>query len=166
MEPTKYSHCVVGSNYHFQFTPGYRREIYRDLELKNACKKVFYEIAERLGVTIEAIEFGPEHVHLFVSNCKKYSVEKLAMRFKGASSRTLRRDYWSKVKKKLWGKKFWSAGYFAESIGRITSDSIIYYIERQQGKHWGDDYEIPRRLETKQINANSNHATLTSWQSN
>ena len=166
MEPTKYNHCVVGSNYHFQFTPGYRRDIYRDLELKNACKKVFYEIAERLGVTIEAIEFGPEHVHLFISNCKKYSVEELAMRFKGASSRVLRRDNWDNVRKKLWGKKLWSAGYFAESIGRITSESVIYYIERQQGKHWGDDYGVHELFETQQIEEDDNQTTLTIWQTN
>ena len=86
------------------------------------------------------------------------------MRFKGASSRVIRRDYWRNVKKKLWGKKFWSAGYFAESIGRITSESIIYYIERQQGKHWGADYEIDDLLDTKQINVDSDQSTLTSWQ--
>ena len=35
---------------------------------------------------MEACEFGPDHVHLFVSRCKKnYSVPYLVQRFKGAS---------------------------------------------------------------------------------
>jgi len=44
---------------------------------------------------------------------------------------------------KLWGRKFWSAGYFAETVGRVTSETIRYYIERQQGKHWKPEkYEL------------------------
>ncbi len=74
---------------------------------------------------------------------KNKSVMTLAQRFKGASSRELRKVHWDRIKLKLWGDSFWSDGYFYESIGRVTSDAIEYYITRQQGKHWAEeDYEV------------------------
>ena len=46
------------------------------------------------------------------------------------------------MKQELWGGSFWSDGYFYESIGRVTSETMKFYIERQQGKHWiGIDYD-------------------------
>ena len=140
-------HCVGESNYHFQFTPKYRRDIFRDAILKNACLVSFREIAARYGVRLLAVEFGPEHVHLFMSNCRRFSVSQLAQYFKGASSRDLRMSHWERVRKKEWGSALWSAGYFYESIGRVTSETIEYYIERQQGKHWAEmDYDANTQL--------------------
>ena len=39
---------------------------------------------------LEACEFGPDHVHVFVSRCKNYSVPEIVRRLKGASSRRIR----------------------------------------------------------------------------
>jgi putative transposase len=140
-------HSVGESNFHFQFTPKYRRDIFKDAILKKACESSFRTIAARWGVTLLAVEFGPEHVHLFVGNCRKFSVDQLARYFKGASSRELRKKHWDRIKHKLWGDSFWSDGYFYESIGRVTSETIKYYIERQQGKHWAElEYDVYLQL--------------------
>lgn len=94
-------------------------------------------IAGKLGVELHAVEFGPDHCHLFVGKCRRYSASELAQRFKGASSRLLRFQPWDRLWDKGLGEaSFWSDGYFFESVGRITSDKIKFYIERQQGKHW------------------------------
>ena len=51
-----------------------------------------------------------------------------------------------RVKIKLWGDSFWSDGYFYESVGRVTSESVEYYIKRQQGKHWANvDFEVHKK---------------------
>ncbi len=132
-------HCVGESNYHFQFTPKYRRDIFRDGVLKNACLAVFKEIAARHGAVLLAVEFGPEHVHLFMGSCRRFSVSQLAQYFKGAISRDLRMSHGDRVRKKEWGGALWSAGYFYESIE--------YYIERQHGKHWAKmDYDANTQL--------------------
>jgi putative transposase len=97
-------------------------------------------------MVVRALEFGPDHVHLFLGNCKKYSVPQVAQYFKGASSRELRKKYMDRINIKLWGDSFWSDGYFYESVGRVTSESVEYYIKRQQGKHWADvDFEVHKK---------------------
>jgi len=143
MELMKYKQCIVGANLHLQFTPAYRCDIFCDSVIISACRNLFYEVAKTLGVGIVACAFGPDHVHVFISGWKNYSIPYLVQRFKGRSSRVIRNCFWDRVKSKLWGSKFWSAGYFAETVGRVTSETIKYYIERQQGKHWqAEKYEI------------------------
>ena len=135
-------HSIGGSNYHLQFTPKYRRPIFRYRRVRELCRALFKRKAHQLGVRLEAIEFGPDHAHLFVTNCRKYSVSDLVFHFKGSSSRYLRTKAWDEIKNMLWGKSFWSDGCFFESVGRITTDSIRFYIERQQQRHWkGIDYD-------------------------
>lgn len=70
MEFDRYSHSLGESNYHFQFTPKYRRDVFRDVILKKACEESFLRIAGKYKIIVRALEFGPDHVHLFVGNCK------------------------------------------------------------------------------------------------
>ena len=131
-------HNVGGSNYHLQFTPKYRRVVFRVRRVRKLIEALMRRKAHQLGVRLEAIEFGPEHVHIFVKDCRKYSVSSLAHHFKGYSSWYVRRALPEDIMPFLWGGSFWSDGYFYESIGRITTKTITFYIERQQGKHWQD----------------------------
>ena len=139
----RHRHCVGESNYHLQFTPNFREDVFVPEEVRILCKQCFYFKAAELGVVVLALEFGPDHVHLFVGNCRKYSVPDLVQHFKGYSSRIIRAQLWSAISKLLWGKRFWSEGYFYESVGMVTSAAVKFYIERQQGKHWQhEDFEV------------------------
>jgi putative transposase len=135
-------HSFGGCNYHLQFTPKYRRVVFEHPEVQAVCRRAIMEKAARLNVTVGALEFGPEHIHVFVKDCKNFSVSYLAGQLKGYSAYVVRRECWDIVKKYLWGDHFWTPGYFYESVGRVTDDMVKFYIERQQRKHWqGDDYE-------------------------
>ena len=136
------SHSFGECNYHLQFTPKYRREVFRDELVKTLCRECFKEIAKRLGVIFAAAEFGPDHAHLFVCGCKNYSPAELARRFKGASSRLLRKTIWHRFRHLLYGDSFWSDGYFYRSVGAVTSETVKFYVEKSQAKHWKAlDYE-------------------------
>ncbi len=107
-----------------------------DEQVKRKCLESFAETCFQLGVKMEACEFGPDHVHLFVSHCKNYCVPQMVQRFKGASSHRIRHELWDRVKGKLWGDSFWSDGYFYRSVGSTTAEAVQYYIEHSQRKHW------------------------------
>lgn len=129
-------HSVGGSNYHLQFTPKYRRRVFKDPAIRACCEDLARKKAAELGVSVEAIEFGPDHLHMFVTGCRKYAVSELVNQFKGYISHEIRRLLPDRMI--LWElyRAFWSHGYFYESVGRVTSETVRYYIERQQGKHW------------------------------
>jgi putative transposase len=129
-------HWVGGSNYHIQLTPKYRRPIFWTRQVQKLVEAVIRMKIFELGLVLEAIQFGPDHIHLFVTNCQKYSVSKILQHIKGFSSWYLRKNYWDLFKDQLWGKSFWTGGNFFESIGRVTADNVKFYITRQQEKHW------------------------------
>jgi putative transposase len=97
-----YEHCVVGAYLHLQFTPAYRRDIFCDAVLIRFCRLEFQRIARKLGVSIVACAFGPNHTHVFIRGWKNYAIAYLANRFKGGSSHYLRETFWERVKTKLW----------------------------------------------------------------
>ena len=39
-------------------------------------------------------------------------------------------------KNKLWGKKFWSGGYFYRTVGIVTKQTVKKYVKESQQKHW------------------------------
>ena len=163
-----HSRSTVGSsNIHFQFTPKYRREVFENEKVRDVCERALRKIAQELGLIFHAHEFGPEHDHLFVGNTMKYKVSYLVQRFKGYSSWKIRRECWDEIKDKLWGDSFWHDGYFHEFIGRFTNDSMKYYIERQQGKHWADedyDYHKYRQGQEEKIRQyTAKPVTLADW---
>ena len=136
MEINRNRHSLGGSNYHMQFTPKYRKPMFRNQKIRALVKAAIEYKANKLHVDIEAIEFGPDHVHIFVSHCKKYSASKLAQYFKGYSSYIVRKHLPYDVMYYNNGSSFWSDGYYYETIGRVTTDTVKFYIERQQKKHW------------------------------
>ena len=144
MDELKHSrHCVGGSNYHIQLTPKYRRLVFEVREIRKLIEALIRRKAYELGISIEAIEFGPDHLHAFFMNCRKYDVPTLVQHLKGFSSWYIRNKRPDLVRSYYWGDSFWSDGYFYESIGRVTSETVKFYIERQQGKHWmHDDFEF------------------------
>jgi len=46
---------------------------------------------------------------------------------------------------KLWGRKFWSAGYFHRTVGAITTETVKHYITEGQKKHWVEMQESSLR---------------------
>jgi putative transposase len=140
------SHSFGESNHHLQFTPKYRRDVFADGLVKELCADSFRATAAKLRVVSLAMEFGPDHVHVFVGGCKNHGPAQLAQRFKGASSYLIRKAAGERIKDKLWGDAFWTEGFFYRSVGAVTLETVKYYIETAQRKHWtGLDYETYRR---------------------
>lgn len=87
-------------------------------------------------MVISGYGFGPDHLHLFVSNVRFVSEVELVRQVKGFSSRMMRKNFWYLFKTKLWGEKFWSEGHFYRSVGAVNSETMKHYIEESQEKHW------------------------------
>ena len=135
-------HSFGGCNFHMQFTPKYQRPVFKYPKVKAVCREMMEEKAKQLGISISAMEFSPDHAHVFLVGCKNYSASYIAGQLKGYDSYWIRKKYWNLIRRHLWGDQFWTDGYFFESVGRVTGEMVQFYIERQQRKHWqGDDYE-------------------------
>ena len=133
----KYNHTVGESNLHLQFTPKYRKHIFTDKDVKAECENEFKEIAQKLGVQLVGMGFGPEHAHIFVSSWKNHSIAQLAQRFKGASSKHIREKWMVRLAVQgLYGDQMWSDGYFHRTVGAVTYETMKKYDTESQQKHW------------------------------
>ena len=136
MDLIKSNHSIGEACFHLQFTPAYRRAIFARPRVMALVRAYLLAKASELRVTVRALEFGPDHVHLFVMDCRKYSVSQLVMELKGFVSRMMRKNHHELFNDLLWGDKFWSHGYFYRSVGVVTSEAIEHYIKESQTKHW------------------------------
>ena len=130
------SHSVGEANYHIQITPAYRQDIFANELVKILTKDYLLAAASRNKITIAAIGFGPDHVHIFCTNCKNHSAAQIAKLLKGFSSRMMRQHHNQLIVDKLYGKKFWSSGYFYRTVGAVNSMTVNRYVEQSQQKHW------------------------------
>ena len=87
-------------------------------------------------VVLLAYDYGPDHIHIFISNVRFIGEVELVRQIKGYSAFMMRRGHGYMFKDKLWGKKFWSEGHFYRSVGAVTKDTMQHYIEECQDKHW------------------------------
>ena len=145
------SHSYGESYLHLQFTPKYRRWVFTNRLVMRVCRNYMSLIAKELGLKVEAMDFGPQHFHIFIGNWKNHSIAKLAQMFKGRSSYEMRKRLSKELKVFSRGKSFWRDGYFYETVGTVTKEARKFYIERCQNKHWqGIDYLDYQRMKFQQ----------------
>ena len=132
VELIRSSHCIGESNLHLQFTPAYRQDIFDEELVRILTRDYFLVQARRKEFVITAMGFGEEHIHVFVTNWKNFSPAKLAQLLKGFSSRMMRKFHKDLFNSKLYGKKFWSAGYFYRTVGAVNSATVKRYVEESQ----------------------------------
>lgn len=124
-------HCVFMMHTHLVFVTKYRKFAFSDRVL-NLLEVVFRDVCKKFEAELVEFEGEGDHVHLLVNYPPKVSVSKLVNSLKGVSSRKVREQNFSEVKKKLWGKSLWSPSYFAGSCGGAGLDVIKEYIQNQE----------------------------------
>ena len=120
--------CVYNLGYHLIWCTKYRRKVLSpkiELRLKELIRKK----AEEIKVEIVEMETMPDHIHIFVKSKPTYSPHFIVQQFKGYSSRILREEF-AELRSRL--PSLWTRSYFCESVGCISADTIIRYIENQK----------------------------------
>ncbi len=117
---------VTMINYHIVFCPKYRRHLLNG-DIKKRLEETINEVASENNWKIIAKEVMPDHVHLFVSADVRTMPEKVVKRFKGRSSRYLRKEFPMLLRMPT----LWTRSYFLSTAGNVSSATIKRYIETQ-----------------------------------
>jgi putative transposase len=121
--------CVVMVNYHIVFCPKYRRGLLVG-DVRNRLNQIMDDVAKENYWTITAREIMPDHVHLFVSADVETKPNIVVKRFKGKSSRYLRKEFRDLRKMPT----LWTRSYFLSTAGNVSASTIKKYIEQQWNK--------------------------------
>lgn len=115
--------------YYLVWIPKYRKKILTG-EVKDRLEVLFRQCAEINEWTIEELNIQEDHVHMLIGLKPSISVSRAVQFLKGCSSRVIRKEY-PELEEFLWGDSFWSDGYFAETVERVSEDKIRNYIQNQ-----------------------------------
>lgn len=126
----KNSGAVFSLKLHIVWCPKYRRKVLEGA-IEKRFKKLLYEKATELELTIHALEVMPDHVHIFLEHDPTRCVAEIVNRLKGYTSRILREEF-STLRSRL--PTLWSRSYFAASVGTVSEATIRKYIDGQKGK--------------------------------
>jgi putative transposase len=95
MSDTRYRRnagSVYSLKYHLVWCSKYRRNVLVGT-ITDELRSLICQKAQELGVTIEALEIMPDHVHLFIESDPTEAPQRLANQFKGYTSRILRMKF-------------------------------------------------------------------------
>ncbi|MFD0514693.1 IS200/IS605 family transposase [Streptomyces aureus] len=116
---------------HLVFVTKYRRKAFTDAMLTRT-EEIMRDVCTDFEAELKQFNGEQDHVHLLVHYPPKVQLSKLVNSLKGVSSRRLRQEYDSHVRRYLWGGHFWSGSYFAGSCRGAPLTVVKQYIENQQ----------------------------------
>ena len=116
---------------HIVLVTKYRTKLLKGSITDDVKQKIF-DIANTRGYEIIAMEADKDHLHFLISYDTTDRVCDIVKIVKQETTYYLWQKYGSFLSKQYWKKRiFWSDGYFACSIGEVSSATIQKYIESQ-----------------------------------
>ena len=120
--------------YHLVCPIQYRRKVISkkvEKPLKEVCKEIGFRYE------IEFIEIGTDedHVHFLVQSVPMNSPKKIVQTIKSITAIEIFKQN-PEVKQKLWGGKFWTSGYYINTVGRYGNMDVIKKYVEGQGRNY------------------------------
>lgn len=126
----KNASAVFSLKYHLVWCPKYRRDVLVG-DVKTRLEELLFKISSERGWIIHLHEIMPDHVHLFIETDPTVSVAEVVNRFKGRSSRVLRKEF-KTLRTRI--PTLWTRSYYAGTVGHVSEATVRRYIENQTGK--------------------------------
>jgi putative transposase len=130
MDAQHTKHVTYKLAYHFVWCPKYRKKILVG-NLATFLEQEIRRICEANTWTIGALNVQIDHVHLFLNAPPSLAPAQIAHTLKGITARKVF-HYFPEVRKQLWGGAFWSRSYYVGSVGDMSMDAVLKYIESGQ----------------------------------
>ena len=126
-----HTHSRSFIRYHLIFSTKYRKRCFENRERE--LRSVFDWMSRRCHFKVLRIGIDRDHVHLLVKAAPSMSVEQIVRRLKQLSTREMWRRHEDWLSQFYWGKRknLWASGYFCSTIGQVSEDRVVEYIENQ-----------------------------------
>ena len=134
-------HTVSLQTDHMVFCTKYRRPVLFG-DIAKRCEQIIRSVAKDMDIRIIRMAVNPEHVHIFYKFPPKHSTSYVALKFKGVSSRILRKEF---PELKDFSKKYlWAPSCYHGSVGQ-GFNVVEKYIEAQKDHHDLSKYDKKKK---------------------
>ena len=130
----KYRHTnttVSLINYHFVFSPRYRRKIFLIPNVEKRFKELVKLKCDELEIEIIAIECDEDHAHIFLNCPPTLSPSSIMQQIKGYTGCILRKEFLELSKM----PNLWTRSFFVSTAGNVCSETIKKYVESQKKRY-------------------------------
>ncbi len=125
------AHAVWRYKYHIVWCPKYRFRILKR-EIGKSLQEIIRQLCEWKQIVIFEGNIQVDHIHLVLEIPSKYSVSETVGFLKGKSAIKIF-DHHHELKKRYWGRHFWSRDYCVSTIG-LDEEQIRQYVRHQLHK--------------------------------
>lgn len=132
----KTNHCVYNINYHIVFCPKYRHKVIQG-RVEEVIKSSVEETCDTYGYTLIQMEAMPDHLHVFLSAPPTVAPTEIVRCLKSISANRVFTTFPGLKKKYFWGSGLWSRGYYIDTAGSVSAETIRRYIEAQKSSRKG-----------------------------
>ena len=124
----KIGHVVWECKYHLVWCPKYRYKVL-DSGVRRTVDESLESLCRWKGIEILEKNVQTDHVHMVIGFAPKYSVSEVVGYLKGKSAiRVFSRH--DRLKRRYWGRHFWSRGYCVSTVG-LDEELIRKYVRWQ-----------------------------------
>jgi putative transposase len=114
------------------FPAKYRRKVFSE-SVSATLREICLGIAARYEIQFIEIGMDEDHVHFLLQSVPTMSVSQIVTTIKSITAKHIFAQH-PEVKKLLWGGKFWTSGYYANTVGQYASEEVIRKYVENQGK--------------------------------
>ena len=130
--------------YHIVCPAKYRQKVFTErveLSLQNIC----IEIGKRYEIHFVEIGSDKDHVHFLVQSVPVMSPSRVVQIIKSITAKEIFKHH-PEVKKLLWGGKFWTSGFYLNTVGQYGNETIIKKYVKDHGKTYKQIYRRQLKL--------------------
>lgn len=115
---------------HLIFVCKYRKKLL--LKVGNDIKTEIESIANHYGWQIIEQEIDQDHIHILIRYSPKWSILEIVRLLKQLTTYRMWQKHNKYLSQHFWKERtFWSDGYFSCSIGNVSKEIILKYIQEQ-----------------------------------
>ncbi|MDY6280800.1 MAG: IS200/IS605 family transposase [Roseburia faecis] len=122
-----YVYCL---QYHIVWCTKYRKNVLAG-SIEQDLKFILLSLTQDLGITIQAMEIMPDHVHLLIETRPQCRISDAVKVLKGTSAWHLFKQH-PELKASLWGGRLWNPSYFVATVSDRTAEQVTNYIAGQK----------------------------------
>ena len=122
--------CKYNLMYHIILVTKYRKRLL--ITYGDFIKKCVEEISLKYRFNIECMEVDKDHIHLLIKTKPSQTPSFIVSLIKQITTFKLYQEYREELKTIFYKKDiFWSSGYFINTIGNASEETIKEYIKNQ-----------------------------------
>ena len=130
--------------YHLVCPAKYRRKVITERvaeTIKNTC----VSISERYEIYYVEIGTDIDHVHFLIQSVPMMTPKRITQITKSFTAREVFANH-PETKKMLWGGKFWTSGYYINTVGLYGNEETIKNYVKQQGNSYKQVHRVQATL--------------------